>query len=126
MSNKEVNEKKDKKFVRNKQMVAEVAKNLGISQRKVGKIISEFIRVLTSHLEKKENIRLFPLGTFYVVNRKKKYYDFIRNIKAEGDVTVVKFKSLHLKRFFKDAAENKSNVNNKENAKQQVQKEIKA
>jgi nucleoid DNA-binding protein len=121
MNNK--TEKKGEKFVTNKQLAAEVARHLGLSKIEVGKVISEFIRVVTKHMEKKENVRLFPLGTFYIENRKKKYYDFIRNIKTEGDVTVIKFKSIHLKRFFKNKnKENKSNENNvtdKEKAKQQ-------
>jgi nucleoid DNA-binding protein len=85
-----------------KQIEKEVAEKLGVPKKEVNNVVSAFIESVVKHLEAKENVQLFPLGSFHVMERKRKYYDFAKKAMQEGNFVSVKFRSIHFKKFFKN------------------------
>ncbi len=85
-----------------KQIEKEVAEELNMPKKEVNSVVKTFLDTVIKHLETKDDVQIFPLGSFHVKEKKRKYYDFTKKTTVEGNVVSVKFKSIHFKKFFKN------------------------
>lgn len=126
--------------VKKSQMIREIRKRVNIARKEIGKevggdiiyvrketvaeIVNALIDVMELHLKNEEPIALPPLGRLEIKVEPKTYYDFTTGETTISKMVSLKFKSTHLRKYFKEKREEEKEEKREEEERERKEKEV--
>ena len=97
-------------MVNKAEIVDELAEKLKTTKVAAGNMYDALMEIVEAHLQKEEDVTLYPIGTFSVTTYKdRKFYDyFSKQNKIIPEMKAVSFTSNHFKAYFKEKLGKKS------------------